>query len=188
MQERMTKLEHWLQDLLTLWGVDEATNVDGNILKNAYLNPKPIQKPHPPILIGGGGEKVTLKYVAKYAQMSNFGGSIETLQNKIKVLEKHCYDAGRNISDITTTTNMAAIIGLNEQEVKESVEAYRTKLTEFGHTVPSMDDFGKNRLIGTPEQILDQIDQRNDVGIKMINLTINDKRSEDLVGLLIKEY
>lgn len=187
MQQRMTTLEHWLQDLLSLWNADATTLINGHILKNAYLNPKPIQQPHPPILIGGGGEKITLKYVAKYAQMSNFGGSIETLQNKISVLEGHCDNLGRNISDITTTTNMAAIIGLNEKEVNVSVEEYRTKLKDFGYNVPSLDDFAKNRLVGTPEQILEQIDIRKEIGIKMINLTINDKRSEDLAGSLIKE-
>ncbi len=187
MRERMTTLEYWLQDLMLLWKAEETTNVSGNILKNAYLNPKPLQKPHPPILIGGGGEKVTLKYVAKYAQMSNFGGSIETLQNKINVLEKHCDNAGRKLSDITITTNMAAIIGSTENEVNESVEIYRTKLAEFGQKVPSLDDFKKNRLVGTPEQIMEQIDLREDIGINMINLTINDKRSEDLVVNLIKE-
>jgi alkanesulfonate monooxygenase SsuD/methylene tetrahydromethanopterin reductase-like flavin-dependent oxidoreductase (luciferase family) len=188
MQERMRTLEYWLQDLLALWNADEAVIINGNILKNAYLNPKPLQKPHPPILIGGGGEKVTLKYVAKYAQMSNFGGSVETLQNKIKVLEKHCDDAGRNISDITTTTNMAAIIGLDDKEVNQAVNEYRTKLKNFGHTVPSLQDFARNRLVGTPEQILEQIDIRKEIGIDMINMTINDKRSEDLVGLLINEF
>lgn len=188
MQQRMTTLEHWLQDLLSLWNADATTLINGHILKNAYLNPKPIQQPHPPILIGGGGEKITLKYVAKYAQMSNFGGSIETLQNKISVLEGHCDNLGRNISDITTTTNMAAIIGLNEKEVNVSVEEYRTKLKDFGYNVPSLDDFAKNRLVGTPEQILEQIDIRKEIGIKMINLTINDKRSEDLAGSLIKEF
>lgn len=183
---RMDMLRHWLEDLLSLWTADAGEIVSGNIIKNAYLNPKPLQQPHPPILIGGAGEKVTLKYVAKYAQMSNFGGSIEDLQHKIGILNNHCEKIGRNIKEITITTNMAAIIGENQAEVDLGVKKYREKLGEMNSNIPSIEDFKRNRLVGTPEEIIGQIELREEIGIDMINLTINDNKSETLAGRLIK--
>lgn len=188
-KSRMDILESYLQNLIALWTDDDVTSTEQSPikLKNAYLNPKPIQKPSPPILIGGGGEKRTLKMVAKYAQMSNFGGSIENLVHKLSVLENHCENVGRNFKEIIPTTNRAVIIGKSAEEVSISIENYRNRLGELGMTVPSLDDFGKNRLIGTPEQIAEQIAEINEIGIKMIILTINDQQSEMYAGELLRD-
>ena len=71
-------------------------------LKDARLEPKPIQKPYPPFVIGGGGEQLTLRVVAKHADVWNFGGGpVETFQHKIDVLRGHCEAIGRDPSEIT---------------------------------------------------------------------------------------
>ena len=65
--------------------------------------PRPIQKPHPPILIGGGGEKKTLRLVAKYADACNIFGDVATIRRKLEVLDRHCEEAGRDPREITKT-------------------------------------------------------------------------------------
>jgi F420-dependent oxidoreductase-like protein len=79
------------------------TDFDGRYyqLKEARLEPKPIQKPYPPFVIGGGGEQLTLRVVARYADVWNFGGGpVETFRHKIAVLHQHCREVGRDPSEI----------------------------------------------------------------------------------------
>lgn len=70
-------------------------------LNDARCEPKPIQKPYPPFVIGGGGEKVTLKIAAKYADIWNYtGGTVEEFRHKVSVLHQHCETVGRDPRDI----------------------------------------------------------------------------------------
>lgn len=70
-------------------------------LKEARLSPKPIHKPYPPFVIGGSGEQLTLRVVAKHADIWNFsGGTVETFRHKIEVLQGHCAAVGRNPAEI----------------------------------------------------------------------------------------
>jgi F420-dependent oxidoreductase-like protein len=79
------------------------TDFDGKYyqLKQARCEPKPIQKPYPPFVIGGSGEQLTLKIVAEYADIWNYGGgTVETFKHKVEVLRGHCETVGRNFDDI----------------------------------------------------------------------------------------
>jgi alkanesulfonate monooxygenase SsuD/methylene tetrahydromethanopterin reductase-like flavin-dependent oxidoreductase (luciferase family) len=70
-------------------------------LNQARLEPKPIQKPYPPIVIGGSGEQLTLRVVARYADIWNFTGTdVETFQHKVRVLHEHCAAVGRDPEQI----------------------------------------------------------------------------------------
>ena len=76
-------------------------------LKEARCEPKPIQKPFPPFVIGGGGEQLTLRIVAKYAQVWNFaGGPVETFTHKVGVLHEHCAAIGRDPSEIELSVQL----------------------------------------------------------------------------------
>jgi F420-dependent oxidoreductase-like protein len=76
-------------------------------LADAYCEPKPVQRPHPPIVIGGTGEKRTLRTAARWAQHWNYpGGTVETWQQKRQVLERHCADIGRDPAEITTSVHI----------------------------------------------------------------------------------
>jgi F420-dependent oxidoreductase-like protein len=80
-----------------------VTDFDGRYyqLKEARCEPKPVQQ-HVPIVIGGGGEQLTLRVVARYADVWNFvGGPIATLNHKLDVLHQHCAAVGRDPSEIT---------------------------------------------------------------------------------------
>lgn len=186
-KSRMDLLENNIKNLIALWTEKEVNSTDQIKLKNAYLNPKTVQQPHPPILIGGGGEKRTLKMVAKYAQMSNFGGIIENINHKLSILKNHCQDIGRNFNEIIPTTNRAAIIGLTQDEVEKGIKNYRNRFAELGMKVPTVDNFAKNRLVGTPEQIAEQITELKEIGIKLTILTLNDQTSEKYARKILKE-
>ncbi len=81
---------------------EHLTDFDGRYyqLKEARNEPKPVQKPYPPIVIGGSGEQLTLKVVAKYADIWNFAGAtletVGTFRHKIGVLREHCATVGRD--------------------------------------------------------------------------------------------
>ena len=87
----------------------EKTTLDGRFvhLADARCEPKPVQQPHPPICIGGGGERRTLLSVARFAQHWNFpGGDTDTFSKKRDVLHAHCAAVGRDPSEIITSTHL----------------------------------------------------------------------------------
>lgn len=85
---------------------EKVANFDGKYyqLKDAYCEPKPVQKPYPPITIGGSGEQLTLRVVARYADIWNFvGGPTEEMQRKRAILDQHCAAVGRDPNEIETS-------------------------------------------------------------------------------------
>lgn len=100
--ERIRRLGEACEVIKLLW-TETRANFDGKYyqLKDALSEPKPIQKPYPPFVIGGGGEKLTLRVVAQYASIWNFvGGSIEDFRHKNEVLNQHCAAIGRDPASI----------------------------------------------------------------------------------------
>ena len=100
--ERIRRLGEACEMIKRLW-TETVANFDGKYyqLKDARCEPKPVQKPYPPFVIGGSGEQLTLRVVAQYANIWNFaGGSVDTFLHKIEVLEEHCAAVGRDPSEI----------------------------------------------------------------------------------------
>lgn len=94
-------------------------------LTDARNEPKGPQRPHPPIVIGGGGEKRTLRIAAKYAQHWNFpGGTPADFVHKREVLHAHCADVGRDPSEITTSTHLLMWPDKTVADVARQAEAY----------------------------------------------------------------
>ena len=98
--ERLARLDEACALIRSLYS-ETKSNFDGRFyqLADASLEPKPLQKPMP-LLIGGGGEKVTLKIAARWADEWNVWGTPDTLRHKIGVLQSHCADLGRDPADI----------------------------------------------------------------------------------------
>jgi F420-dependent oxidoreductase-like protein len=105
------------------------TDFDGRYyqLKDARNEPKPVQKPYPPFVIGGSGEQITLRIVAKYADVWNFNGrDVETFNHKLNVLRKHCDEVGRDISEIELSIQIMVDyddLGMTIKQVQEFVDA-----------------------------------------------------------------
>ena len=102
-------------------------------LEQARCEPKPVQKPHPPIVIGGGGEKRTLRAVARFAQHWNYpGGPTEEFAHKRKILDEHCADLGRDPSEIITSTHLRLDPSGDPGSLVEAATAYAEAGLDLG--------------------------------------------------------
>ena len=131
--ERFERLEEALQIYLQMCSDDDGP-FEGKHYKLARtLNaPQPLQRPHPPILIGGGGERKTLRLVAQYADACNLFASPE-LERKLDVLRSHCADVGRDYDDIEKTVMMPFDVGTDGANVDE-ILARLARMAELGVT------------------------------------------------------
>jgi F420-dependent oxidoreductase-like protein len=132
--ERFELLEETLRYLLHMWSDDDGPFAGKHIQAGRLLNsPQPLTKPHPPIMIGGGGEKKTLRLVAKYAQACNLFNTPE-LKHKLDVLRRHCDNEGRDYDEITKTVYQFLDIGDNGEKTGELIEELG-RLNELGFEV-----------------------------------------------------
>ena len=107
-KERMDRFDEACEVVVGLLS-NETTTYEGRYyqLTDARCEPKPVQRPHPPICIGGGGEKRTLRTTARWAQHWNVaGGGVEVFLQKREVLRRHCATIGRDSAEITTSTHL----------------------------------------------------------------------------------
>lgn len=155
---RLQRLEEALQICTALWTEDRATFSGRHYrIDQAWCNPKPMQQPHPPIMIGGGGEKVLLRLVAQYADRWNFGGSVDAFRQKIPLLEHHCAVVGRAPSAIEKSWFGTIIIEPDATRLQERL----AKRAARGHG----DAYGLNAMVGTPSQIAARIREYVAVGV-----------------------
>ncbi len=123
--------------------------------------PKGVQKPHPPIWLGGGGEKVTLKLVAKFGDACNLGNQdLDVLRHKLDVLRGHCEDAGRDYDEIVRSSSLNVFLLDNPDEGERATAAYRGSR--------SYEEFSCDFAVGTPDQIAERIQRIVDAGINYI--------------------
>ena len=155
---RLAQLEEALQIVTLLWTEERATFHGAHYrLERAWCNPKPLQQPHPPIMIGGGGEKVLLRLVAQYADRWNFGGSVDELRHKLAVLERHCATVGRDPAGIEKSWFGNIIIEPDAARLAERL----AKRAARGHG----DAYGLNAIVGTPEQIVARLREYIALGV-----------------------
>jgi alkanesulfonate monooxygenase SsuD/methylene tetrahydromethanopterin reductase-like flavin-dependent oxidoreductase (luciferase family) len=112
-----------------LW-TQSRSNFSGRYyqLSDAPLDPKPVQKPHPELMIGGGGERVTLRIVAKHADHWNVWGGPKVLARKSAILEEHCRSVGRDSKTIARSVNMVLLITERKEEVDRLAETISKRL------------------------------------------------------------
>ena len=123
--ERFERLEETLQICLQMWSDDDGPYAGKHYQLARTLNsPQSVQRPHPPILIGGGGEKKTLRLVAQYAQACNLFDSPD-LAHKLEVLRGHCETLGRDYDDIEKTVMGPIDPGPNGENVDATLEHLR---------------------------------------------------------------
>ncbi|MBE1487587.1 LLM class F420-dependent oxidoreductase [Plantactinospora soyae] len=123
--ERFELLEETLRYLLQMWSDDDGPFSGRHVQADRLLNsPQPLTRPHPPIMIGGGGEKKTLRLVAKYAQACNLFNTPE-LERKLEILRGHCEREGRNYDEITKTVYQLIDIGDNGEKTEALIDELR---------------------------------------------------------------
>ncbi|MEY3640804.1 MAG: hypothetical protein RLZZ199_609 [Actinomycetota bacterium] len=149
-KDRIGMLRESVEIVKSMWTNTETT-YDGKYYKTVRANcdPKPLQKPTPPVWIGGGGEQLTLRVVAEHADCSNFGGKPDEWAHKREILKGHCAAVGRDEAEIRKTWSPEVFIRSTEKELAE-----RTKGGLWGDSVENWRD---NNLVGTPEQVAEKV-------------------------------
>jgi F420-dependent oxidoreductase-like protein len=137
---RMKRLEEAVQLTLALWKQRPAS-YSGTFysLDHAYNDPIPPSMPHPPLMVGGGGEKVTLRICAQYADWCNIGGSPEVFGHRVQVLHEHCRRLGRDPSTLTHSNFLWTIIAPTQAEADAKREALGSGARPFYGVVGSPD-------------------------------------------------
>jgi len=161
---RIAQMEEAVRLILALWS-DKRTTFKGKYfsVENAILEPKPVQKPHPPLMIGGGGEQLTLRAVARYANACNVGGTPEQVRHKFEVLRRHCEAQKRNYDEIERTNVIGFVLARDEAALAAKRQRLEVpaQFMGFAGTVAQVTDLvGKYRDAGS--QLLISSAWRND--------------------------
>jgi F420-dependent oxidoreductase-like protein len=175
---RVERLKEAVEIVKKLW-TEEKASYSGKhyTLRDAVCEPKPVQKPHPPITVGGGGENLMLRVTAQYADRYDWGYLyLEQYKRKLKVLEKHCMAVGRRFQEIEKSCWPAGqiFIGRNRKELNKNVLRMMPKGI-------SLESFTQTNFVGTPEDCRKHIWQYAQLGITHFMLFFGDL--PDLNGL-----
>jgi len=154
---RIGMLRETVEIVKSMW-TEEETSYDGRYytLERANCDPKPLQDPHPPIWIGGGGEQLTLRVVARHADVANFGGKPHEWAHKAEVLKGHCKDVGRDYDEIRKTISGEMMV----RETEAEIDAMGTR-SMWGEPLES---WKAGNLVGTPEQVAEKLQAYIDLG------------------------
>jgi F420-dependent oxidoreductase-like protein len=172
--DRLSRLDEAVQIILSLWTQDETTFEGKHYrLRGAVNQPRGVQKPHIPLLIAGGGERVTLRLVARYADASNIMDAPAVLERKYAALRQHCQEVGRDYSAIKRTASTVVIIRDSDEEARALVP-------------PGLDfafpgDLGAYGLIGTLETVKERIAAYEAAGVQELVLSFEDSTSAKMV-------
>lgn len=181
--ERLNRLDEAVGIIRAVIDGEEVTH-DGPVYRTETLVgiPRPIQ-PRLPIMIGGGGEKKTLRTVAKYADMSNVFGDPDTLRRKDAVIRRHCADVGRDEREIERTVGCKVVIRDTE------AEARRVWAEQMAHNrTPEAEWDGPDTLwLGTPAQIAETIRSRVEAGFSTVIVELPAPYDVETIERLIGE-
>jgi F420-dependent oxidoreductase-like protein len=167
--ERLGRLDEGVQIMRDAWR-DGQVSFDGKYyhVDGAIVEPKPLQSNGLPLWIAGGGEKVTLRIAAKYAQYTNFTSEPDGFAHKSAVLAKHCRDVGTDYDAIIRSANFNAVIGESDADVKARVERLRARqVTKADATaVDGMLSMvtSPDSASGTTEQAIEKLTRLRELG------------------------
>ncbi|VAZ79742.1 F420-dependent glucose-6-phosphate dehydrogenase [Mycobacterium kansasii] len=164
---RLARLDEGVQIMRDAWRDGKVTfsgehyRVDG-----AVVTPKPLQDGGIPLWIAGGGEKVTLRIAAKYAQYTNFTPEPTAFARKSELLAQHCRDLGTDFDAIVRSANFTAVVGASDTDVKDRLQRVHDRLVGYvpETLVDSMVGNLSDAATGTPEQVIEQLAKTRDLG------------------------
>lgn len=179
--ERLDRLEEAVQICRAMF-TEEAPTFHGRYYRIESVRniPRPLQPGGPPIMIGGGGERRTLRLVAQYADRCNVSGDLDTVRHKLAVLRDHCADVGRDPATITTTRLGSLFLAPSAEAAEET----RQMITSVAGA-----DFVASATIGTADDVTEQVAAILDAGIDepIFNLPYADAATVRQVGRLLTE-
>ena len=177
---RLRQLREAVQVMLAMWK-DQEAHFEGTYyqVRGAINQPKGVQQPHIPLLIGGDGEKVTLKLVAQYADACNVGDDPATVKQKLSVLKQHCATVGRDYESIhRTSTTYCLLADSDEQALKQLPAELKARL---GQSVTTA-------LIGSPETIRKLLATYEEAGVQELVLRFVDGTNLEAIRRFAREF
>jgi F420-dependent oxidoreductase-like protein len=158
-KDRYDLLQDALELLPLMWGSGTPRYVGRTTtIPEATCYPRPLQAKIP-ILVGGSGEKKTLRLVARYADACNLFGDPATIKRKVGILGSHCFDEGRTLASITVTNLSTVLVGPTREDVERAVERYRPRSV-------SPEDFATRVSAGTVEDQVGRFRQYAEAGVQ----------------------
>jgi alkanesulfonate monooxygenase SsuD/methylene tetrahydromethanopterin reductase-like flavin-dependent oxidoreductase (luciferase family) len=169
---RVKQLAEAIQVIKLLWTEDNATFLGKHYsLKDAVCEPKPIQKPCPPITVGGSSIALIREVTAPYADRFDWGflPSSKAYEQKLEVLEKQCKASGRKFLEIEKSCwpSGQVLIANSQKELKE-------KISKLKPVKVSSTEFRKTTLAGTPDQCIEKLQVYSDMGVNTFMLYFAD--------------
>ena len=178
---RVELLAEALEVIKQLW-TEEKSNYQGKhyILKDAFCEPKPVQKPHPPITVGGSSVTIMEKVTAPYADRYDWGllPSIEEYKNKLSFLEKRCKATGRDFMKIEKSCWPSGQVLITENRKKID-----RKILQIEPKGLSLEAFNQTTLAGTPDEVVEKLQVYTDLGVTYFMLYFADFPNFDCLRL-----
>lgn len=185
-RERIGRLREGVEIVESMW-TQERTDYEGEWYRcvDARCLPRPLQSPRPPIWVGGSGERLTLRVVARHADYSNFGGKPEEFAHKCGVLRRHCDEIERDHTTIVKSIHQDCIVGEDEADVQRKVDA---RMEKWGPVTGEPEDsYRRGHLVGTPDQVVDRIAEYAAVGAGYFVMWLPDFPSHSTLDLLVSD-
>jgi F420-dependent oxidoreductase-like protein len=179
---RLGQLEEGLEILKRMW-TEEAPSFAGRHyrLEAARCRPRPTRQPHPPILIGGAGERVLLRLVAQYADIwNNLGAFHRDVGHKLTVLRRHCERLGRRFADIEVSQQTLGAIATSAAEARRQTEAVHQEVG-FLTGAPEL------CLTGTPAEVIERVRANLALGITSFVVSFGRHAAAESVRLFARE-
>jgi F420-dependent oxidoreductase-like protein len=160
--ERMRAFREAVEIVVKMWTEDRPSYAGKFYTIDGPINePKGVQRPHIPLWLGGGGEKVTLKLVAKYAQACNVGGgNPDLVRQKLEILRGHCDALGRDYQSIAKSTNLNVFL-INPGDDPE-------RATAKARGKASLEEYRKGTMVATPAEVRERVQQLTEAGADYI--------------------
>ena len=171
--ERLARLDEGVQIMRDAWR-DGRVSFSGKHYQvdGAIVAPKPLQDGGIPLWIAGGGEKVTLKIAAKYAQYTNFSADPEEFAHKSEILAGHCRDVGTDYSTIVRSANVNAIIGTDDADFAARAGRVRDRIARVcgdgaAEAMMAMND-NPGSATGTPTRVIERLTTLRELGCEYV--------------------
>jgi F420-dependent oxidoreductase-like protein len=176
-RERLAVLEETITVIPRLWS-EETVTFEGAHLRfdGAFSDPKPLRTPRPPLWIGGGGEKVTLRIAAEHADATNWQVGLDQFVHKSKVLEEHCSRIGRDFGSIVRTHGPDCRLFDTERDLQTWLDSPGGGQL-WGRT--PHEEYLRDNFVGTPERVAEQVQGYVDAGCREFVLWFRDFPSSE---------
>jgi alkanesulfonate monooxygenase SsuD/methylene tetrahydromethanopterin reductase-like flavin-dependent oxidoreductase (luciferase family) len=159
LKERMERLEEAIVINRAMFREERVTYAGRYYqLEGAFNHPRPVRPGGPPIMVGGGGERRTLRLVAQYADMWNFPGPLVEVPRKLDALARHCEDVGRDITTINKTMLNSLILGRTMDEANAKRDGLlRSRGVDPTRVDPALlDAFAAHIIVGDPDTVVER--------------------------------